>query len=64
VADASAPLANAYHPTPQATHSTWEICPNSIWDNAVASQDPIHRSAWKGNSANFASTEFSEVQLR
>jgi hypothetical protein len=23
---------------------------------------PIHRSAWKGNSANFAYTEFSEVQ--
>jgi len=24
----------------------------------------IHRSAWKGNSQKFASTEFSEVQLR
>src|SRR5918995_13770 len=24
----------------------------------------IHRSAWKGNSANFAMTEFSEVRLR
>jgi hypothetical protein len=23
----------------------------------------IHRSAWKGNSANFASTEFLEVRL-
>jgi hypothetical protein len=23
----------------------------------------IHRSAWKGNSANFALTEFSEVRM-
>src|SRR5215211_7760250 len=28
-----------------------------------ASSSAIHRSAWKGNSANFALTEFSEVRL-
>ena len=27
-------------------------------------QAPIHRSAWKGNSANFVLTEFWEVQFR
>jgi hypothetical protein len=29
--------------------------------SAVDSQHPIHVSAWKGNSANFAITEFYEV---
>src|SRR5215213_11119726 len=28
-----------------------------------ASHSSIHRSAWKGNSANFALTEFSEVVM-
>jgi hypothetical protein len=28
-----------------------------------ADQGPIHRSAWKWNSANFAVTEFSEVHI-
>jgi hypothetical protein len=33
------------------------------YKSSALSLAPIHRSAWKGNSQNFALTEFSEVSI-
>src|SRR5215208_7644378 len=40
-----------------------QMAPKDTEVDCVESSYPYSRSAWKGNSANFAFTEFSEVRL-
>jgi len=42
----------------------WVSLPTGSVGTILDAESPIHPSAWKGNSANFALTEFYEVRLR